>query len=119
MALCFRLRNALHDHHTRFCSSFRTMLQSGEVQPMLLPPRSPNLNALAERWVRPIKHECLSKLILLGEASLKRTVTEFLMHYHFERNRQGKENMLLFPAPGSPPSRLDDYRLKAGRFGRD
>ena len=84
---------------------------------MLLPPRSPNLNALAERWVRPIKHECLSKLILLGEASLKRTVTEFLMHYHFERNRQGKENMLLFPAPGSPPSRLNRAVTCHARLG--
>jgi hypothetical protein len=75
------------------------MLQSGGVQPILLPPRSPNLNAFAERWIRSTKHECLSKLVLFGEASLRRTLTEFLRHYHFERNHQGKENMLLFPAP--------------------
>jgi putative transposase len=74
------------------------------VQLVLLPPRSPNLNAFAEQWVRSIKQECLSKLILFGEASLRRTVTEFLAHYHFERNHQGKDNMLLFPAPGSPRS---------------
>jgi putative transposase len=98
------VRYALHDRDTKFCSSFRTMLQSGGVQPILLPPRSPNSNAFAERWVRSIKHECLSKLILFGEVSLRRAVTEFLRHYHFERNHQGKENMLLFPAPGSPPS---------------
>jgi putative transposase len=99
------VRYALHDHDTKFCSSFRTILQSGGVQPILLPPRSPNLNAFAERWVRSIKHECLSKLVLFGEASLLRTLTEFLRHYHFERNHQGKENMLLFPAPASPPPR--------------
>src|SRR5947209_6778014 len=98
------VRFALHDRDTKFCTSFRTMLQSGGVQPILLPPHSPNLNAFAERWVRSIKHECLSKLILFGEVSLRRAVTEFVRHYHFERNHQGKENMLLFPAPGSPPS---------------
>jgi putative transposase len=98
------VRYDLHDRDTKFCSSFRTMLQCGGVQPILLPPRSPNLNAFAERWVRSIKHECLSKLILFGEVSLRRAVTEFLRHYHFERNHQGKENMLLFPAPGSPRS---------------
>ncbi len=92
------VRYALHDRDTKFWSSFRTMLQRGGVQPILLPPRSPNLNAFAERWVRSIKHECLSKLILFGEVSLRRAVTEFLRHYHFERNHQGKENMLLFPA---------------------
>ena len=99
------IRYALHDRDTKFCSAFRTMLQSGGVEPILLPPRSPNLNAHAERWVRSIKHECLSKLILFGEASLRRTVTEFLTHYHSERNHQGKANLLLFPALGSPPSR--------------
>src|SRR4051794_3041035 len=111
------VRYALHDRDTKFCSSFRTMLRSGGVQPARLPPRNPNLNAYAERWVRSIKHECLSKLILFGEASLRRTVTEFLMHYHFERNHQGKENMLLFPAPGSPPSRLNRAVTCHARLG--
>jgi hypothetical protein len=41
------------------------------VKPLALPPRSPNLNAYAERWVRSVKEECLSKLILLGEGSLR------------------------------------------------
>src|SRR3954451_7898686 len=45
------VRYALHDRDTKFFSSFRTMLQSGGVLPILLPPRSPNLNAFAERWV--------------------------------------------------------------------
>jgi putative transposase len=101
------IRFALHDRDTKFWNWFRTMLQSGGIRPILLPPRSPNLNAFAERWVRSIKTECLSKLILFGEASLRRTITEFLKHYHHERNHQGKENMLLFPAPGPPSSRLN------------
>jgi putative transposase len=111
------VRYALHDRDTKFCSSFRTMLQSGGAQPILLPPRSPNLNAFAERWVRSIKHECLSKLILFGEVSLRRTLTEFLRHYHFERNHQGKEDMLLFPAPGSPPSHPNNPVTCHARLG--
>jgi transposase InsO family protein len=99
------VRFVLHDRDTMFCASFRIMLQSGGIHPILLPPRSPNLNAFAERWVRSIKNECLSKLILFSEASLRRTTTEFLKHYHHERNHQGKGNMPLFPAPDSPPSR--------------
>jgi putative transposase len=98
------IRYVLHDRDSKFCRSFQTMLQSGGVQPILLPPRSPNLDAYAERWVRSIRQECLSKLVLFGEASLRRTLTEFLRHYHFERNHQGKENLLLFPAPLSPPT---------------
>ena len=71
-----RTRFALHDRDTKFCSSFQTMLKSSGVQPILLPPRSPNLNAFAERWVCSIKEECLSKLILFGEASLRRAAAE-------------------------------------------
>jgi len=46
-----------------------------------------------------VKQECLSKLILFGERSLQRALTEYIAHYHAERNHQGKGNVLLFPAP--------------------
>jgi hypothetical protein len=111
------VRYALHDRDTKFCGSFQTMLRSGGVEPIRLPPRSPNLNAFAERWVRSIKHECLSKLILFGELSLRRAVTELLRHYHFERNHQGKENMLLFPAPTSPPPHSNPLVIRRARSG--
>ena len=38
------------------------------VKRVPLPARSPNLNAYAERWVRSVKDEVLSRLILLGNA---------------------------------------------------
>jgi putative transposase len=94
------IRFVLHDRDSKFCASFRATLSSGGVQLLLLPARSPNLNAFAERWVRSIKSECFSKLILFGESALRRATTEFLTHYHYERNHQGKANLLLFPAPG-------------------
>jgi hypothetical protein len=93
-----RRRYALHDRDTKFCASFRATLASGGIRPIQLPARSPNLNAFAERWVRSVKQECLSKLILFGEASLRRALSEFVEHFHTERNHQGKGNVLLFPA---------------------
>jgi putative transposase len=62
-----------------------------------LPARSPNLNAYSERWIRSAKEECLSKLILFGERSLRRAMREYVAHYHNERNHQGRSNVLLFP----------------------
>ena len=53
-------------------------------------------NAYAERWVRSVKEECLSKIILFGERSLRRALSEYVEHYHAERNHQGKSNVLLF-----------------------
>ena len=54
-------------------------------------------NAYSERWVRSVREECLSKLILFGERSLRRAMREYVAHYHAERNHQGKSNVLLFP----------------------
>jgi hypothetical protein len=90
-------RYALHDRDTKFCSLFRATLTTGGTKPIQLPPRSPNLNSYAERWVRSVKGECLSKLILFGEAPLRRALTGFIDHFHTERNHQGKGNLLLFP----------------------
>jgi hypothetical protein len=90
-------RNVLHDRDSKFCESFRSVLAAGGVKTILLPAKSPNLNAFAERWVRSVKQECLSRLILFGEASLWRVLTEYVAHYHRERNHQGKDNLLLFP----------------------
>ena len=51
--------------------------------------------------MRSVKEECLSKLILFGEASLRRALSEYIDHYPAERNHQGKGNRLLFPSPGA------------------
>ena len=85
-----RHRYVLHDRDTKFCAEFRRTLKAGGVKCLRLPRRSPNLNAFVERWVRSVKQECLSKLILFGEGALRRGLTEYLAHYHGERNHQGK-----------------------------
>ena len=90
-------RYLIHDRDTKFTDLFRAIVKSGHVKPLKLPARSPNLNAYAERWVKSVKDECLSKLILFGELSLKRALRDYLIHYHVERNHQGKDNVLLFP----------------------
>jgi putative transposase len=61
------------------------------------PPRSPNLNAHAERFVRSIKESCLERLILFEESSLRTAVQNFVAHYHTERNHQGLDNRLIEP----------------------
>ena len=90
-------RYLIHDRDTKYTKSFQAILESGQVKPLKLPVRSPNLNAYAERWLRLVKEECLVKLILFGEASLRRALDNYMPHYHEERNHQGKSNVLLFP----------------------
>ena len=82
---------------------------------MRLPPKSPNLNAFAERFVRSIKESCLNRLILVGEDSLRRAVREFVAHYHHERNHQGLGNVLIFPR--SVQTRSDNPIVCRERLG--
>ena len=89
-------RYLLHDRTTSSAASSGRHLRPGGMKCKPIPARSPNLNAHAARWVRSIKEECLSKLIFFGN-SLRRVVSDFLEHYHQERNRQGQDNLLLFP----------------------
>jgi hypothetical protein len=90
-------RYLLHDRDTKFTRSFRAIIASGRVEPLVLPACSPNLNAYAERWVRSVKEECLSKVILFGERSLRRALSDYVEHFHAERNHQGKATSCCFP----------------------
>src|SRR5947209_12210106 len=75
----------LHDHDSKYGSWFRPVIEAGSVKTLALPPRSPNLNAYAERGVRSVREECLAKLILLGEGSLRRALRHDEAHDHEER----------------------------------
>jgi transposase InsO family protein len=94
-----RKRYLIHDRDPLFTLNFRETLAAAGVDVVRLPPRSPNLNAYAERFVRTIKESCLDRTILVGEASLRRAVAEFTEHYHRERNHQGLGNQLIEPLP--------------------
>ena len=87
----------IHDRDETYCFAFQQLIDVAGVKRVLLPPRSPNLNAYAERWVRSVKKECLSRLILCGEGSLRYALQEYGEHYHHARNHQGTGNVLLFP----------------------
>ncbi len=87
----------IHDRDGKYCPAFQQIIDDAGVNRVPLPPRSPNLNAYAERWVRSVKDEALSRMILFGEHSLRHALHEYVEHYHHERNHQGKDNVLLFP----------------------
>ena len=87
----------IHDRASVFSDEFRMILQAVGVESVRLPARSPNLNAFAERFVRSIKESCLDGMVLVGESSLRRATSEFVFHYHAERNHQGLGNKIIRP----------------------
>ena len=87
-------RYLLHDRDTKFTQAFDTLLKDSGVEPVLLPPRSPHLNAHCERFVRSIKEEALNQMVILGERALYYAIQQYLAHDHTERHHQGLGNQL-------------------------
>jgi hypothetical protein len=92
-------RYLLHDRDAKFCAEFRETLAAAGVKLSAISSSQPQFERFCGAWVRSVKEECLSHLILFGERSLRKALTQFQEHYHTERNHQGKNNVLLFPAP--------------------
>ena len=70
-------------------------LKDAGVEAVLTPPQAPDCNAFAERFIRTIKEECLSRMIVFGESSLHRAVGQFVEHYHRARPHQGLDNVVI------------------------
>jgi putative transposase len=82
------------DHDRNWSAATRFLKMAG-VRAIWIPHRAPNCNAHAERFVRSLKEECLDRLIPIGERQLRRTLNEYVAHYHGERNHQSLDNELI------------------------
>src|SRR3989441_7081247 len=102
----------IHDRDGKYCPAFQHIIDAAGVTRGPLPPRSPNLNAYAERWVRSVKEEALSRFILFGERALRYTLAEYVAHYHTERPHQGKGNVILMPSVDSKTVRHGPIRCR-------
>ena len=108
-------RYLLHDRDTKFTHAFDAFLKDSGVEPIVLPPRSPNLNAHCERFVRSIKAEALDRMVMLGEPALAYVIHQYLAHYHTERNHQGLDNRLI--APEGPVGCQTGHVVRRKRLG--
>jgi putative transposase len=96
----------LHDRDGKYCLAFQRIIDEAGVKRVPLPPRSPDLNAYAERWVRSAREEALSRLILFDERALRHTLRHYEVHYHAERPHQGIGNVILSPSPDHVTKRV-------------
>ena len=109
-----RTRFLIMDRDTKYSATFRAALTRERIEPIRLPPRSPNLNAFAERFVRSVKEECVGRMIFFGRSSLERALREYMAHYHCERNHQGVRNQLIY----SPAAAVNRHRGRVRRRQR-
>jgi putative transposase len=102
----------IHDRDGKYCPAFQHIIDAAGVTRVPLPPRLPNLNAYAERWVRSVKEECLSRLLLFGETSLRHALTHYVAHFHHERHHQGQGNVRLFRAVSQDRARAGPMQCR-------
>ena len=102
-------RMLICDRDRKWSLGVERFLATAGIRVIRTPFRAPNCNAHAERFVRSIKEECLNRVIPLGERHFRRTLVDFVAHYHGERNHQGLDNELIDPPrpphPGGPVRR--------------
>src|ERR1017187_8778082 len=104
------------DRDTKYVDDFRHTLESASVKIVLCPPDAPQCNAFAERFVRSIKEECLSRLIFLSQQHLRTAISTFVNYYRQRRNHQGIENKLIEPPTSLPEVGHIQCRKELGRM---
>ena len=97
--LLVRHRVLICDRDRKWSRAVRRRFADAGIRVVLTPARAPNANAYAERFVRSIKEECLDRMIPLGARHFRHALTEFVEHYHRERNHQGLDNRLIAGTP--------------------
>jgi transposase InsO family protein len=101
------------DRDAKWSAPVRERLGEAGIHVVQTPYQAPNANAYAERFVRSIKQECLNRVIPLGERHFRRTMAEYVEHYHWERNHQGLANELIERAAPDAVGRIR-RRLRLG-----
>ena len=112
--LLVRHRVLICDRDRKWSRAVRRRFADAGIRVVLTPARAPDANAYAERFVRSIKEECLDRMILLGERHFRHALTEFVEHYHRERNHQGLDNRLIAGTPAIEITSRVRRRLRLG-----
>jgi len=96
---CSRPRYLIRDNDDKFGKRFGAVAEGTKVEVVKIPPRSPNLNSICERFLRSVRRECLDHVVIFSERQLRRILREYTETY-FNRARphQGLGQRVPVPA---------------------
>jgi transposase InsO family protein len=104
------VRFVVHDRDAKFSGPFDEILRGEGVRVIKTPVRAPKANAVAERWVRSVRNECLDHVLVFGRRHLEQILRGYLTHYNTERPHRSLELAApagtLQEARGSPPAEI-------------
>ena len=96
------MRFLIRDRDAKFPAAFDMVFQSEGIRIIRAPYRAPNANAVAERWIRAVREECLDQIIILGEGHRLRVLQEDCASYNGARPHQGLEQRSPVPLATAP-----------------
>ena len=97
-----RFRFLIRDRDATFTAAFDAVFAAAGVEVLTIPPRAPQANAFAERWVRTVRHECLDWMLIWSRRHLEQVLTVYVEHYNTARPHRGI-NLGVPAADGEPP----------------
>jgi putative transposase len=78
-------RFLIRDRDTKFTRAFDDVWRSTGVEIIRTPVQAPNANAVAERWIRTVRAECLDWLLIVGRGHLEQVLRVYIEHYNAHR----------------------------------
>jgi hypothetical protein len=73
-------RFLIRDRDSKYTGPFDQVFGSGSIRIVKTPVRAPQANAVAERFVRTVRAECLDWLLILNRRHLERVLREYIEH---------------------------------------
>jgi putative transposase len=101
------VRFLLHDRDGKFSGPFDEIVRGEGVRVIKTPVRAPQANAVAERWVRSVRNECLDHVLVFGRGHLEQILRGYVTHYNAERPHRS----LALAAPAGEPHQARDSPL--------
>jgi putative transposase len=93
------------------------VLADAGIEVVKIPPRCPQANAFAERFVLTVRTELTDRMLILGERHLRAVLAEYAQHYNQRRPHRGRDldpPNPDRPVPGEPAARISRQRVLGG-----
>jgi putative transposase len=93
----------IRDNDRKFGSHFARVATTSGIKILRTPYRTPQANAVCERFLGSVRRECLDHFLIFGEQQLSRVLRTYIAYFNQARPHQGIQQQLPDPLASSAP----------------